>query len=128
MSLFSPPEMDRIRREIVSGPGNVLITFRNMHGPTALRRMWMDFVAEIGAPLRCVSWWSSSGNIGLIECELENNLTVYGQWALADSNELVGVFRIDDEEIADIRDGFESGNVTSFVMRTIRIGETQDRD
>jgi hypothetical protein len=33
-----------------------------------------------------------------------------------------------DEEIANIRDGFDSGNVTSSVMRAIRIGETGDRD
>lgn len=128
MSLFSDTEMERIRKEIVAGPGNVLITFRNVHGPTTLYRLWMEFVSEFGVPIRCVNWWSGLNNFGLIECEMDNHLSLYGQWALADSNELVGVFRVNDDEIVGIRDGFESGSVSSFVMRTIRIGETQDRD
>jgi len=40
----------------------------------------------------------------------------------------MGVFKIDDEELTSIREGFESGNVTSSAMRVVRIGETFDKD
>jgi len=62
--------------------------------------------------------------MGLLECETKTGLHIYGQWTLADKNELLGVFKVDHEEVKNIRNGFDAGNVTSPAMRAIRIGET----
>jgi limonene-1,2-epoxide hydrolase len=35
-----------------------------------------------------------------------------------------GVFEVSDDELLDIRDGFDSGTVISSAMRALRIGET----
>ncbi|MHA2070618.1 MAG: hypothetical protein ACW985_02385, partial [Candidatus Thorarchaeota archaeon] len=77
---------------------------------------------------KCLSWWSSTGTMGLLECETTENKLIYGQWALSDVTQLIGVFEIDDDEIVNIRDGFDAGNVVSSEMRAIRIGETGDKD
>ena len=66
--------------------------------------------------------------MGLLECEVSDSIMIFGQWVLADENELIEVFPIDDDEIVNIRDGFDAGNVVSSEMRAIRIGETGDRD
>ncbi|NWF96593.1 MAG: hypothetical protein HXY34_10680 [Candidatus Thorarchaeota archaeon] len=128
MALFPPQDTERIGEEIRNGSGNVLITFRNSHGPTALEKLWNELMREFGNVRRCLSWWSGNGNIGLIECDLDDGVSVFGQWALADQTGLVGIFRVSDEEVRGIRDGFDAGNVTSAAMRAIRIGESQDRD
>jgi limonene-1,2-epoxide hydrolase len=53
---------------------------------------------------------------------------ILGQWALGDETKLMGMFDVSDDEIVNIRDGFDAGNVTSPAMRAIRIGETGDQD
>ncbi len=77
---------------------------------------------------RFVNWWSSSGTVGLLESELEGGGTVYGQWMLCEYNELLGVFEVSEADVVNIKEGFDSGNVASFAMRAIRIGETGDQD
>jgi len=124
MRLFSEPEMESIRRELKGKEGNVLITFLNSHGPTRLKSLWKEMLAELGHPGKCLSWWTSSGTIGLLECRINQNFSIYGQWALADDTKLKGVFEVADEELVNIRQGFDAGNVTSSAMRLIRIGET----
>ena len=128
MGLFSPAELEKIRVQTDKREGNVLITFRNKYGPTKLKSLWSETLKQLGFSVDCISWWSSSGNIGLLECEIDDGFHIFGQWALADENSLLGIFRMTGEEIANIRDGFDSGNVTSSAMRAIRIGETGDRD
>ncbi len=128
MALFSDNEMQEIRATILRNGGHLLITFRNEYGPTRLEKLWRETVERLGSPKRCINWWSSSGNLGLLECELDDGVMVFGQWALSDSTHLIGVFEMSDEDIVDIREGFDAGNVTSSAMRAIRIGETGDRD
>ena len=128
MSLFSEAERNRIRSEIHGNSGNVLVTFRNHHGPTKLEVLWRELIADFGHNSQCLHWWSSSGTMGLLECEIDEKLSMYGQWALSDSTKLIGVFEITNEEIVDIREGFDAGNVVSSEMRAIRIGETGDKD
>ncbi len=79
---------------------------------------------SLGVNGKCINWWSSSGTLGLIECETSNGRIIFGQWALGDHNELIAIFEVDDDEIVNIKDGFDAGNVSSFAMRAIRIGET----
>ena len=105
-----------------------MITFRNKHGPTKLKQVWTEFFERIFTVTKCINWWSSSGSIGLLECEDENGKMILGQWALADEMKLMGIFEVSDEEIVNIRDGFDAGNVSSPAMRAIRIGETGDQD
>ncbi len=129
MTLFSSEEQQRILKELNGKSKNVLITFRNRHGPTRLEKLWGQLLEELGVKYtRCINWWSSSGTLGLLECETETGMMIYGQWMLHDSNELLGVFQLDDDEVIHIKDGFDSGNVSSAAMRAIRIGETGDQD
>lgn len=124
MTLFSESEIEQISSSIAKKPGNYLITFRNRHGPTKLKQLWIEFLERIGFSTDCLSWWSSSGTIGLLECDAQDGTSLYGQWALADKNELIAVIKVEEEDLGHIRDGFDSGNVTSPAMRAIRIGET----
>ncbi|MEM2143415.1 MAG: hypothetical protein QXQ81_09175 [Candidatus Thorarchaeota archaeon] len=128
MKLFSDADREMVISRLRNTREALLITFHNAHGPTALSRLWSDFMADIGLSGKCISWWSGTGNIGLIECENEDGPSIYGQWVLSDQTRLVSVIELDREDLVAIRDGFETGNVTSSVMRTIRIGETFDRD
>ncbi len=128
MTLFSDDEMERIRQVMGGGANNVLITFRNEHGPTRLVRLFEQMVGEFGAVARCTHWWSGAGNLGLLECELDGGKTVFGQWALGDRTELINVLEVEGDEVVHIKDGFDAGNVASSAMRAIRIGETGDRD
>ena len=128
MSLFSEDEIERIKREVHSNQGNVLVTFRNHHGPTRLEALWIDMISELGHNSQCLHWWSSSGTMGLLECKIDDERSLYGQWALSDITKLIGVFDITNDEIVDIREGFDAGNVVSAEMRAIRIGETGDKD
>jgi hypothetical protein len=81
-------------------------------------------IEEIAGVVSCISWWSSGGNIGLLECETKTGMKVYGQWALDDNHELVIVREVDEEDLVNIRDGFDAGSVISSEMRAIRIGES----
>ncbi|MHA2140579.1 MAG: limonene-1,2-epoxide hydrolase family protein [Candidatus Thorarchaeota archaeon] len=128
MALFSENEMHLLNAELNEKKGHVLITFRNKHGPTKLGKLWNKLIGQLGYQGKCLSWWSSTGTMGLLECETTTDKLIYGQWALADETQLVGVFEIDDDEIVNIRDGFDAGNVVSSEMRAIRIGETGDKD
>jgi hypothetical protein len=128
MGLFSISELEKIREQTDKREGNILVTFNNKHGPTKLKLLWRETLQHLGFPVECISWWSSSGNIGLLECEINEEFSIFGQWALADENKLLGIFKMTSEEIVNIREGFDSGNVTSSAMRAIRIGETGDRD
>lgn len=124
MRLFSETETETIRWQLDGRKGNVLITFRNSHGPTRLKRLWKEMLASLGQSGSCLSWWSSSGTIGLLECKTDHNLDIFGQWALGEETKLTGMFEVDDEELVNIREGFDAGNVSSSAMRAIRIGET----
>jgi hypothetical protein len=128
MSLFSQAETDRIKEEVRNNSGNILITFRNHHGPTKLEILWTEMIEGFGHTSSCLHWWSSSGTMGLLECEIAEERSIYGQWALSESTKLMGVFCITNEELVDIREGFDAGNVVSSEMRAIRIGETGDKD
>ncbi|MHA1771710.1 MAG: hypothetical protein ACTSYL_08520 [Candidatus Thorarchaeota archaeon] len=129
MTLFSEDEKQRILKEVNGKKGSFLITFRNRHGPTRLERLWGELLHELGVTSHhCINWWSSSGTIGLLECDTDEGLTIYGQWMLHDTNELLGVFHLEEDEAIHIKDGFDSGNVSSAAMRAIRIGETGDQD
>lgn len=128
MSLFSQVEIDRIKKKIHGNLGSVLVTFRSHHGPTKLEELWIDMISKFGFSSQCLHWWSSSGTMGLLECDADQERSIYGQWALSESTKLIGVFEITDEEIVDIREGFDAGNVVSSEMRVIRIGETGDKD
>ena len=124
MKLFSEDELERIRKMTEGKKGNFLIAFRNKHGPTRLKQLWTELMEEIGHPGKCLSWWTSAGTIGLLECETENGFSIFGQWALDDNHELLNVMEISNEDLVDIRDGFDSGAVTSDAMRALRIGES----
>jgi hypothetical protein len=124
MTLFSESETESIRTELKGKTGNFLIAFRNKYGPTRLKLLWTELLAEIGHPVSCLSWWSASSTIGLLECQTENGLNVYGQWVLDDEQKLLRVMEIDDEDLVNIRDGFDAQTVTDSAMRAIRIGET----
>jgi limonene-1,2-epoxide hydrolase len=120
--------MNMLAEEMKDKRGHILITFRNGHGPTKLGRLWDDLIVQMGYEGKCLSWWSSTGTMGLLECETTADKLIYGQWALGDRTQLIGVFEIDDDEVVNIRDGFDAGNVVSSEMRAIRIGETGDKD
>ncbi|RDE11436.1 MAG: hypothetical protein C4K47_09930 [Candidatus Thorarchaeota archaeon] len=124
MTLFSDSEMGTIRQELNQRKGNVLITFRNSHGPTQLKKLWKEMLESLGHSGRCLSWWSSSGTAGLLECKVGSNLDIFGQWALAEETKLTAVLQVGDDELVNIREGFDAGNVSSSAMRLIRIGET----
>ncbi len=129
MKLFSKAEIQKIRQVVRPDGGTYLITFRNRHGPTELSALWKDLLSELGIQqTRFVNWWSGSGTVGLLESDMEGGGTVYGQWMLCDHNELLGVFEVSEADVVNIKDGFDSGNVTSVAMRAIRIGETGDQD
>ncbi len=124
MNLFSDAELKIIKEELHGKKGHFLIAFRNKHGPTLLKKLWTEMLEELGHPVRCLSWWSGAGRIGLLECETENGLSVFGQWVLEDKQELLKVMKLDEEEVVNIRDGFDAGTVTSSAMRALRIGES----
>jgi hypothetical protein len=124
MKLFSDSETQRIASELKGKKGSYLITFRNKHGPTQLKQLWIEMLEELDHPVRCLSWWSSAGNIGLLECETESGLSVFGQWVLDEKHKLLNIMSVSDEDIVDIRTGFDAGAVTSSEMRAIRIGES----
>jgi hypothetical protein len=79
---------------------------------------------EITEVVSCLNWWSSGGNIGLLECETKDGMNIYGQWVLDDKHELIAVRQVDEEDLVNIRDGFDAGTVISSEMRAIRIGES----
>ena len=128
MNLFSEEERATILEIVKKGEEkecHILITFRHKYGPTQLKRKWVEFIETLGfVGSNCVSWWTSSGTTGLLECEGSEKMNVYGQWVLDDENTLLGTFDVCDEDILTIRDGFDAGAVTSAAMRAIRIGET----
>ncbi|MBS3795242.1 MAG: hypothetical protein KGY80_10110 [Candidatus Thorarchaeota archaeon] len=124
MNLFSEDQVRRITDKLNSKKGSVLITFRNPHGPTRLKKLWEKTLSEIGYNVDCINWWSSSGIIGLLECEIEDGSTIYGQWALGDKVELYRVENVSEDDIVSIKDGLGQGNIASSAMRSMRIGET----
>jgi hypothetical protein len=124
MRLFSDSETKRIASELKGKKGSYLITFRNKHGPTQLKRLWLEMLDEMDHPVKCLSWWSSAGNIGLLECDTESGLSIFGQWVLDEEHKLLSIMRVSDEEVANIRTGFDAGAVISSEMRAIRIGES----
>ncbi|TFG34887.1 hypothetical protein EU527_00865 [Candidatus Thorarchaeota archaeon] len=124
MKLFSDSEKRTISNFLEGKTGIFLIAFRNKHGPTKLKQLWAELLDDIAHPVKCLSWWSSGGNVGLLECETENGLSIYGQWVLDDEQKLLNVMEIDEEDIVNIRDGFDAGVVISSEMRAIRIGES----
>ncbi|MHA2024619.1 MAG: hypothetical protein ACW98U_01865 [Candidatus Thorarchaeota archaeon] len=124
MKLFSDEEFEQISQKVAGRTGNFLIAFRNKYGPTRLKQLWTEMMEDLGHPGKCLSWWSGAGTIGLLECESENGLSVYGQWSLDDNHELLNIMEISDDDLVDIRDGFDSGSVTSDAMRAMRIGES----
>ena len=124
MKLFSNEELDIINKELLGKTGHFLIAFRNRHGPTLLKKLWTEMLEELGHSVKCLSWWSSAGRLGLLECETENGLSVYGQWALDDKQELLNVIELGEDELSNIRDGFDAGTVTSSAMRAYRIGDS----
>ena len=124
MKLFSNEELDIINKELLGKTGHFLIAFRNRHGPTLLKKLWTEMLEELGHSVKCLSWWSSAGRLGLLECETENGLSVYGQWALDDKQELLNVIELGEDELSNIRDGFDAVTVTSSAMRAYRIGDS----
>jgi len=84
----------------------------------------MELLSEFAHPVKCLSWWSGGGNIGLLECEMENGMNIYGQWVLDDDQKLLNIMEIDEEEVVNIREGFDAGTVVSSEMRAMRIGES----
>ena len=124
MSLFTPTELQQIIHFVKENGGNILVTFRQKFGPTKLKDYWSELVENFGSSEKCVSWWTSSGTIGLLECDIEDDIHIFGQWVLDDENKLIGLFKVDDDELANIRDGYGAGAVTSSAMRAYRIGET----
>ena len=128
MTLFSTEEMESLKREIENKQGDILITFKNRHGPTRLESLWISMLKELGLSGEGLHWWSSSGTLGLLEFETHEGRAVYGQWALSEEMKMIGVFEISSQDIVDIREGFDAGNVVSSEMRAIRIGETGDKD
>ncbi len=128
MELFTKNETKKIAEGLQGAQGSVLVTFRNKHGPTKLLELWTGLLSRLGYSGKCLNWWSSSGTLGLIECDIDSSVTIYGQWALAEKNELIGVFEVDNDDVVNIREGFDAGNVVASEMRAIRIGETGDKD
>jgi hypothetical protein len=124
MKLFSNSEWETISNFLRGKEGSFLITFRNKHGPTKLKQLWTEMLEEIVEVATCLSWWSSGGNMGLLECETKTGINIYGQWVLDDNHELLSVQEIEEEDIVNIRDGFDAGSVVSSEMRAIRIGES----
>jgi hypothetical protein len=124
MRLFSDSESDIICNQLSGKKGSYLITFRNKHGPTKLKKLWTEMLQEIDEVVSCLSWWSSGGHIGLLECETTSGLSVYGQWVLDDNHELIAIRQVDEEDLVNIRDGFDAGTVISSEMRAMRIGES----
>lgn len=124
MSLFSETEVERIRDVLQNAKENVLITFRQKHGPTRLKQLWIEFLDQMGLTNPCVSWWSGAGSLGLLECESQVGLGIYGQWVLGEENSLLGVFEVDHKELINIRSGYDAQSVTDSAMRAIRIGES----
>lgn len=124
MKLFSESEQETISNHLQGMKGSFLITFRNKHGPTKLKQLWIEMLEEFTQIVSCLSWWSSGGNIGLLECETGNGMNVYGQWVLDDKHELIAVREVDEEDLVNIRDGFDAGSVVSSEMRAMRIGES----
>jgi len=124
MKLFSDAEIQTIASQLKGKSGSFLIAFRNKHGPTKLKQLWTDMLEELDHPVSCLSWWSSAGNVGLLECETENGLSIYGQWVLSEDHKLLSVIEVTEEDLVNIRTGFDAGAVTSSEMRAIRIGES----
>ncbi|MHA1948651.1 MAG: hypothetical protein ACXAAO_13970 [Candidatus Thorarchaeota archaeon] len=124
MKLFSDEDLKLINQKVKGKRGNFLITFRNKHGPTRLKQLWTEMLDELGYSAKCLNWWTSAGTIGLLECEVENGLSIYGQWTLDDNHELLSILEMSDDDLVDIRDGFDAGSVTSDAMRAFRIGES----
>ena len=124
MKLFSDDELATINKELLGKTGYFLIAFRNKHGPTLLKKLWTEMMEELGHSVKCLSWWSSAGRLGLLECETENGLSVFGQWALDDKHELLNIMELEEDELGNIRDGFDAGTVTSSAMRAYRIGDS----
>ncbi|MHA1636915.1 MAG: hypothetical protein ACTSUB_02765 [Candidatus Thorarchaeota archaeon] len=124
MSLFTPTELEQILKFVKENSGNILVTFRHKFGPTKLKELWTEVISQVGSSDACVSWWTSAGSIGLLECEIRDGVHVYGQWVLGDENKLIGIFKVEDDDVLNIRDGFDAGVVTSAAMRAMRIGET----
>jgi hypothetical protein len=124
MTLFSDTEKKRIVDVLQSTKNNVLITFRQKHGPTQLKRVWTDFIQDIGLPDNCVSWWSGAGSLGLLECETSEGPNLYGQWVLDEKNHLLGVFEVTNDELVNIRQGYDAQSVTDSAMRAMRIGDS----
>ena len=124
MKLFSDIETETIANELKGKKGSFLIAFRNKHGPTRLKQLWTDMLRNLDHPVSCLSWWSSAGNVELLECETENGLNIYGQWVLDENHKLLSIMEVKEEDIVNIRTGFDAGAVTSSEMRAIRIGES----
>ena len=124
MKLFSGEELQIINKELLGKTGHYLIAFRNKHGPTLLKKLWIEMLESMGSPVKCLSWWSGAGKMGLLECETENGLFVFGQWVLDEKEELLNIMKLDENEVGNIRDGFDAGTVTSSAMRAYRIGES----
>ena len=124
MTLFSNDETERIQNVAKSAKENVLITFRQKYGPTKLKTQWTEFLKNLGFTNPCVSWWSGAGSLGLLECESSTGIGIFGQWVLSDENTLLGVFEIDNEELLNIRSGYDAQSVTDSAMRAMRIGDS----
>ncbi len=124
MTLFSDLEKKRIEETVKTAKENVLITFRQKHGPTQLKKVWTAFLQDLGFSDSCVSWWSGAGSLGLLECEISDGPNIYGQWVLDDKNHLLGVFEVKHDEVTNIRSGYDAQSVTDSAMRAIRIGES----
>jgi hypothetical protein len=124
MKLFSESEQETISNHLQGKKGSFLITFRNKHGPTKLLQLWTEMLEELTEIESCLSWWSSGGNIGLLECETGNGMNIYGQWVLDNKHELIAIREVDEEDLVNIRDGFDAGSVISSEMRAMRIGES----
>jgi len=124
MKLFSESEHETISNHLQGKKGSYVIAFRNKHGPTKLKQLWTEMMEEFADGVSCLSWWSSGGSIGLLECETTSGLNVYGQWVLDDNHELIAVREVDEEDLVNMRDGFDAGSVVSSEMRAMRIGES----
>ena len=125
MALFTEDELGKLKLGLDSMTDNVLVTFRQQFGPTKLQKFWTEHLRDLGVSFeKCVSWWSSAGTMGLLECETNDGILILGQWVLDDKNELLGIFDVSSDEVLDIRDGFDAANVQSAAMRAYRIGET----